>query len=182
MNSIAYQKSGFTIVELLIVIVVIGVLAGVTVIAFKGVSDRAQASKVGSAVASFAKILELYKAQNGSYPDPGTAAPNMACIGQVTDYPAKDGFGAGECDTDTTKIAVSTQLNNALSPFASPMPNGIFPPQYWDNQYPQYGKVRGVTYRYFGPNSVNVYYSLPGTQQCPRGNTSYDTYGGILVT
>ncbi|RYF29318.1 MAG: prepilin-type N-terminal cleavage/methylation domain-containing protein [Chloroflexi bacterium] len=39
------SKSGFTIVELLIVIVVIGILAAITIVAFNGVQKRAQQSK-----------------------------------------------------------------------------------------------------------------------------------------
>lgn len=177
MSFISRRTTGFTIVELLIVIVVIAILAAVTVTAFNGVSNRAQASKAGSAVASFQKLLEMHKAQHGGYPDPGTGAPNMACVGQVSDYPAADGFDAGECDNEanTTNLAVSTQLNNALSPYTSSMPSGRLPPQYWDNEYPEYGKVRGVTYRYYGASQYAIYYSLPGIQQCPRGTTSHDT-------
>lgn len=184
MNGIKLRSQGFTIVELLIVIVVIAVLASIAIVAFNGVSNRAHASKAGSAVTTFQKLLELHKAQNGVYPDPGLGGANMACVGQVSDYPAADGFESGECDNEegVTNLAVSAQLNNALSPYASSMPNGKLPPQFWDNEYPQYGKVRGITYRYFGPSSYRIYYSLPGIQQCPSGTTSHDTDGAGLHT
>jgi prepilin-type N-terminal cleavage/methylation domain-containing protein len=48
--SMLYQRKshGFTIVELLIVIVVIGILAAITVVAYNGVQDRARVSRANS--------------------------------------------------------------------------------------------------------------------------------------
>ena len=62
------RTPGFTIVELLIVIVVIALLAAITVVAFNGVQQRARASAVSSSLATSKKKLELYKAENGTYP------------------------------------------------------------------------------------------------------------------
>lgn len=57
------QKStrGFTIVELLIVIVVIGVLAAITIVAFNGIQTRANTTAATSDLASFRKAVELFK-------------------------------------------------------------------------------------------------------------------------
>lgn len=63
-----YKSKGFTIVELLIVIVVIGILAAITVVAFTGVQNRANDTTVKSDIRGIAKQLELYKADNGVYP------------------------------------------------------------------------------------------------------------------
>lgn len=40
------NKNGFTIVELLIVIVVIGILAAITIVAYNGIQNRAQDTKI----------------------------------------------------------------------------------------------------------------------------------------
>lgn len=45
---IAKDKSGFTIVELLIVIVVIGILAAITVVAYNGIQERTRNAKVSA--------------------------------------------------------------------------------------------------------------------------------------
>ena len=60
--------TGFTIVELLIVIVVIGILAAITVVAFNGVQQRANDSHKLSDVTAIKKSLELFHADNGYYP------------------------------------------------------------------------------------------------------------------
>lgn len=62
------SRSGFTIVELLIVIVVIGILAAITIVAYNGVQDRALETRRLSDMTTITKALELYKIQNGEYP------------------------------------------------------------------------------------------------------------------
>lgn len=57
--------SGFTIVELLVVIVVIGILASITVVAYNGIQERARDTKRKSDVAQIVKLLATYEAQNG---------------------------------------------------------------------------------------------------------------------
>jgi prepilin-type N-terminal cleavage/methylation domain-containing protein len=59
------NKRGFTIVELLIVIVVIGIIAAIVVIAFNGVQSKARDSQRKSDVAAISKALGLYRADNG---------------------------------------------------------------------------------------------------------------------
>lgn len=61
-------KTGFTIVELLIVIVIIGILAVITVVAYRGTKERAHMSQRASDVASIQKALELHRTTYGFYP------------------------------------------------------------------------------------------------------------------
>ncbi len=62
------SRSGFTIVELLIVIVVIGILAAITIVAYNGVQGRAYDTTVQNDLANVAKKIQLYQITNGSYP------------------------------------------------------------------------------------------------------------------
>jgi len=70
------RQRGFTIVELLIVIVVIGILAAITIVAFNGVQNRANDAAVKSNLSAIAKKYELFKADNvtDKYPY-GTGGP-----------------------------------------------------------------------------------------------------------
>lgn len=65
------REKGFTIVELLIVIVVIAILAAITIVAYNGVVNRAQDSQRISDLKSIQKALEIYKVQdaNNAYPE-----------------------------------------------------------------------------------------------------------------
>ena len=71
------SQRGFTIVELLIVIVVIGILATLTIIAYNGVQGRAQAAAVSSSLDQTNRKLALYAVDNSAYPpDLATAGVN----------------------------------------------------------------------------------------------------------
>lgn len=62
------SEKGFTIVELLIVIVVIGILAAIVIVAFTGITQQANDSGYKSDASSIAKAIETYNAEVGSYP------------------------------------------------------------------------------------------------------------------
>lgn len=62
------STSGFTIVELLIVIVVIAILASISIVAYSGIQARARDSQRRNDVSEIVKALELYYADNGQYP------------------------------------------------------------------------------------------------------------------
>lgn len=62
------KQSGFTIVELLIVIVVIAILAAITIVAYNGIQSRAHDSQRVSDMRSIKQQIEMYYVDNGSYP------------------------------------------------------------------------------------------------------------------
>lgn len=67
MISLKKQK-GFTLVELLIVIIIIGILATLVIVTFTGVQQKARDSKRKTDLDALKTQLEAYYAQNGYYP------------------------------------------------------------------------------------------------------------------
>ena len=62
------KSLGFTIVELLIVVVVIGILAAIVTVAYTGITSSANQSALQNDLANAKKKLLLYKVDNGAYP------------------------------------------------------------------------------------------------------------------
>jgi general secretion pathway protein G len=72
------KQSGFTIVELLIVIVVIGILASLTIVAYNGIQQKAQVATLQSDLEGAAKQLTIDQVTNSAYPATLAAANNGA--------------------------------------------------------------------------------------------------------
>jgi prepilin-type N-terminal cleavage/methylation domain-containing protein len=68
MVSLKRKQSGFTIVELLIVIVVIGILAAIIITTFTGVQKKARDADRKSDINAIYSQVEVYFAQNSKYP------------------------------------------------------------------------------------------------------------------
>ena len=128
------EQQGFTIVELLIVIVVIGILAGLVVTTFTGIQQKARNTERQTDIKAVHGQVEAYYAQNGKYPtlanlndstwrstnmkgldpealkDPKGSAQTLTATPSSTSYSyavfASDGTTA--CDNTTTDCAVYT--------------------------------------------------------------------------
>lgn len=89
------EYSGFTIVELLIVIVVIGVLAAISVESYRGVSPTALNSSRYAEYSQWLKLFELYNIEYGKYPQVPTGTNTHSigyCLG--SGFPARGGGAA----------------------------------------------------------------------------------------
>jgi general secretion pathway protein G len=77
-------QQGFTIVELLIVIVVIGILAALVITTYNGIQQKGRNTERQTDLKALQGQLEAYYAQNGAYPDTtqlgSTSANNVTFI------------------------------------------------------------------------------------------------------
>lgn len=92
------HQRGFTIVELLIVIVVIAILAAITVVAYNGIQQRAENARRIAAAKDWQKLITAYTSQNRAYPT--SSLNNHTCLGtgNPTDLdvnPDEDCLGTG---------------------------------------------------------------------------------------
>ena len=86
------NSSGFTLIELMLVVVIIGVLAAMVVPRLAGRTEQAKISRTKSDIASIGLALDLYELDMGSYPT-GTSLDSLF---------KKEGLSAG-ANTDAWK-------------------------------------------------------------------------------
>jgi prepilin-type N-terminal cleavage/methylation domain-containing protein len=109
--------TGFTIVELLIVIVVIGILAAITIVAYNGIQQKARTSTVMADLTNSAKKMAIDNVNNGSY------ALTAAAVDGGKGLPASSGTsyqyhstGSTYCITGTNGTTSYTISDTATSP------------------------------------------------------------------
>ncbi len=77
------RSRGFTLVELLIVIVVVAILAALSVVAYNGIVDRAHRASAAARLSSLIQAVQLYNTDNGVYP---------SSVGQIEGTEGGDGY------------------------------------------------------------------------------------------
>lgn len=154
----AKQKhSGFTIVELLIVIVVIAILAAITIVAFNGMQTRASNTQTVQAIKEFIKAYHLYALDNGDYPN------QTGCLGE--------GYTGGRCLAQGSTGfcfgyggATNAAINTALKPY---MNNNVASPSMQQISCGSTTYVGAYAYYTAASKTVGVIMSLRGNETCP---------------
>jgi len=175
------NKSGFTIVELLIVIVVIAILAAISIVAYNGIQQRANNAQRIAAAQQWIKDIKAYVSTNGSYP---SSQAQMYCIGtsNPTDLDANPDVDCGLSNNVKHDSAQTTIFNQGISTIST-LPN--FPGKAVD-----FGtfKAAGMLYRSydtFDPTGKNIAnyptltFALEGANQdCGVGPLATSFSGG----
>jgi prepilin-type N-terminal cleavage/methylation domain-containing protein len=104
------HTKGFTIVELLIVIVVIAVLAAITIAAYNGVQNRSRTSAGAANVNLVIKKAELFNSLYSVYPSYCMLATNTT--NSATAAPTGAGTGVNGCVAGATATSVEARMDN----------------------------------------------------------------------
>ena len=75
-----HRTRGFSLVEIMVVVVIIGLLAAMALPAYRQVTLRSKASAVGNDLRTFSTAFITYNLQNGKWPangDPGVVPPEL---------------------------------------------------------------------------------------------------------
>lgn len=99
---------GFTIVELLISIAVIGILAAIVLVAYNGIQERSRDTKRANDMVLLGNLLEKYFAKNGIYP---TGCGSASC----TNGTNWSFYAPNNINTTTTFSSLSSLLNQSIT-------------------------------------------------------------------
>ena len=118
--NIKAKSQGFTIVELLIVVVVIAVLAAITIVSYNGITTRANASAAKASASTVQKKLELYASETGTT---GTYPVTFATLtgdSSKSYYLSGVSFQAGDPTSSTTTNTVTYRICGRSSTATAP--------------------------------------------------------------
>ena len=97
--SINNKERGFTIVELLVVIVVIGILAAITIVSYTGITTRANASANKQNASSVLAAVQSFYADNSTFP--ATSATSATTVTNIN-------------TTNSAKLPTGITVTNAV--------------------------------------------------------------------
>lgn len=158
------HRSGFTIVELLIVIVVIAVLAAISIVAYTGIQQRATNTAIINSVNQSLRLIQAYIAESEKYP----TDTYYACVTTVS----------GCADSSTTISSSSAFDSNILTIGSIPKETATLS-----------GSTRyGIMYNYHASRTLDgnsrpailLFYLQGIGQSC--GMTVTDSFGGAMQT
>lgn len=130
LRGIRNRPRGFSLVELVIVLVIIGIIAAIAVPRFSSASNAAQAKSVASTLKIVNDAMELYKADHGYFPGmkpDGTMHPNGMFVNEIlAPLDGNPGYLRGPSFPTNPYNGFNTAKRDAVDPAADPGAFGWF--------------------------------------------------------
>jgi prepilin-type N-terminal cleavage/methylation domain-containing protein len=163
------STSGFTIVELLIVVVVIGILAAIVIVSYNGVQKNARNADRLTQVKAWENLFQLYKAKYGTFPP--VANKDSYCLGS--------GFPNGKC-REYWGSGANTYLESDNTALMTELKKvGTLPTV---NPTPVNGWIVGPYVNYWNTGMYLTEEFEGGPSNCPKGmDYNWDDGNGVLI-
>jgi prepilin-type N-terminal cleavage/methylation domain-containing protein len=87
------NQKGFTLVELMIVVIIVGILAAVAIPMYQGATERAKASEAVAALGTIRGAMRVYYAEHGTYVNANFVTDAQVTAGSVLDVSDTDLMG-----------------------------------------------------------------------------------------
>lgn len=118
-------RKGFTLVEMLIILCVIGIIATITTIGYAGYKQNVVRTQISTSADAYAKSIKGYALEYNSFPKVSTCLPADAvcCTSNYDTLPAvycgknPDASGDHNWVTDTTDTKITKYINNQAPTF-----------------------------------------------------------------
>lgn len=162
------KHDGFTIVELLIVIVVIAILAAISIVSYNGIQTRAKNTSIEQAILTYKKALTSYMIEYGFYP-----TTTSACMGEAVSFPGGC-YGAGPSSTFASELkkVIATLPNVNTDCYEA-----------WGGCRKNFAFYVNGTWTIDGqPHRNYIIYYIGGSANCGIPNTLEGGYGNFATT
>ena len=102
-----FSKKGFTFIEMLVVVAIIGVLASIGVAVYSSANKKSRDGKRKADIEQIRSALEMYRAENGDYP---TTAEGLSALESdyINEVPHDPKCPAGSCATGFSDYSYSS--------------------------------------------------------------------------
>ena len=107
-------KDGFSLVEIMVVVVLIGLLAALAVPGYQKVRLRSQATSIAEGLRNYARAFEVYAMEEGQWPEdkpPAQVPPEM--VGRLSRFEKRSILG-GQWDWEYNAAGVTAGVSHRL--------------------------------------------------------------------
>lgn len=119
-------SKGFTLLELLVVIALIGIIASIVIVNLQESREQSQNAAVIAQVNEYEKALQLYFAENASFPGSyvyGGVNSGILCLGDSAPLNCLDGNVGGVSVQSGGAGSEQTSLNNSVRTYMPSLPH-----------------------------------------------------------